>query len=295
MIRISAIGGLGNQLFIWNLAHLLEARYGCAVKIYYPKKGTDRQCEISKLVKLCEHNIEVVENNKLSNGFSVLNRLERKTPFIAKILSLSLSIVQTKLPAESFLFSDKPPRFISGYFQSTALVEKAWPLYRAEILAFTETIIQKSRFSDSEALKRKMLHIRRGDFVKNKQTVGLLAIEYFLRQLEPREAVTVLTDAESSDSEISTKFPNALIYGVDTIDTWTSFSMLSRANYLITSNSTFSWWAGILSFERGGVVIAPRPWTITNIYGENYLDTVKFDYRESIFEQDNLEGGYSWK
>jgi hypothetical protein len=295
MIRISAIGGLGNQLFIWNLAHLLEAKYKSGVRIYYPKTGTGRKCEISRLTELCTHKIEVVESNRLSNSFGVLNRLNRKSSFIGNVLSRSFSIVQTSLPVDSFNFTDKPPRFINGYFQSTDLVEKAWSLYSHEILGFVASTVKKSKFRESDVLSRKMIHIRRGDFVVNKQTVGLLAIEYFLEQIDPEEAITILTDADSGDCEILKNFPNSLILGADSVDTWTSFSLLANSNYLIASNSTFSWWAGILSTAQGGLVIAPRPWTLTNVYGENYLNYEKFHYRQSIFEQAIPEDGNLWR
>lgn len=295
MIRISAIGGLGNQLFIWNLAHLLEAKYKRGVRIYYPKTGTGRKCEISRLTEFCTHKIEVVESNRLSNSFGVLNRLRRKSSFVANALSRSFSIVQTSLPVDSFTFTDKPPRFINGYFQTTDLVEKAWSLYSDEILGFVASTVEESRFRKSEVLSSKMIHIRRGDFVVNKQTVGLLAIEYFSEQVHPEEAITILTDADSRDSEILKNFPNALILGTDSVDTWTSFSLLANSNYLIASNSTFSWWAGILSAAQGGLVIAPTPWTLTNVYGENYLNCDKFHYRESIFEQAIPESENLWR
>ena len=295
MIRISAIGGLGNQLFIWNLAHLLESKYNCKIKIYFPKSRSNRKCEISKLKEFCNHRIEVTESNRLVRAFGVLNRLTRKSSKIGSLVSNVFSVVQTNCPSETFQLTVNPPRFVNGYFQSTKLVEENLDRYKDELIIATETVVEKVNFRELTAINRKMIHIRRGDFIENKRTVGLLSIEYFANQIETGEKVTILTDAISDDPEIERTFPNALILGADSLDTWASFSLLSQASYLIISNSTFSWWAGVISNARGGRVVAPQPWTLTSIYGDNYLAYEKFHYTDSIFEQDNSQNAYPWK
>jgi hypothetical protein len=197
-----------------------------------------------------------------------------------------LSIVQTKIPSESINLKVKPPRFINGYFQSSKLVEDNWHIYNNELFLAIESTINLQNLDEVEQINQKMIHIRRGDFVENRNTVGLLSLEYFANQIEITERVTIFTDSKSNDLEIGNTFPESLVYGADSIDTWTSFSLLSRARHLIISNSTFSWWAGLICNSRGGRVSAPDPWTLTNVYGDNYLKNSKFDYRNSIFEKD---------
>ncbi len=271
-----ANGGLGNQLFIWNLAHNLENKYECKVDIIFPKSGSDRVCEIFRLVDLCNHRIEVRQSNSLNYAFAFFDRIIRKSPRIGKIISEIFSIAQTKLPSEELSYSSKPPRFVKGYFQSPALVEETLELYREELLFATKISVKNSEYSNLEMIKMKMLHIRRGDFIVNKATVGLLSIEYFSKMIKEGENVIIFTDAKKDDPEVVDSFPNSLIFGSDSMDAWTSFSLLSHAGHLIASNSTFSWWAGIICIMRGGTVVAPNPWTKTNVYGENYLETKGF-------------------
>jgi hypothetical protein len=61
---------------------------------------------------------------------------------------------------------------------------------------------------------------------------------------------------------------------------------MSFAKSLVTSNSTFSWWAGFLATTRGGEVVAPSPWTRTPVYGNNYLNFDRFTYKPSLFVGD---------
>lgn len=282
-IRVLAHGGLGNQLFIWNLAHHLENKYECKVVIIFPKSGSDRVCEIFRLVDLCYHQIKVRESNSLNYTFAIFDRIIRKSPGIGRIFSKIFSIAQTNLPSDTLPHSSKPPRFVRGYFQSPALVEETIELYREELLFATKILVKNSVHSNLELMKMKMLHIRRGDFIVNKATVGLLSIEYFSKMINDGETVVIFTDAKKDDPEVLNGFPNSLIFGSDSMDAWTSFSLLSHAGHLITSNSTFSWWAGIICLMRGGTVVAPNPWTRTNVYGENYLETKGFSTCQAQF------------
>lgn len=295
MIRILASGGLGNQLFIWNLAHNLENKYKCEIEIIFPKSGSDRVCEISRLVDFCDHQIKVSESNSLNLAFGFLSRVKNKSSLLGRILIAMFSVVETALPSDTFDFSKNPPRFIRGYFQSPKLVEETLHIYKDELLNATETFAEKSKYWSSNLTTRKMLHIRRGDFIQNKDTVGLLTIEYFSNQVEKDETVVIFTDAGSDYTEILNKFPNSLVFGTDSLDTWSSFSLLSHAGQLVASNSTFSWWAGIISLMRGGTVIAPQPWTLTNVYGDNYLVFEKFRHANSIFEETQYQNEQKWR
>lgn len=295
VIRVLANGGLGNQLFIWNLAHNLEDKYKCKVEIVYPKSGSDRSCEILYLVDFCRHQIKVRESNTLNLAFGFLSRVKNRAPAFGRILVTLFSVAETQLPSDTFNFSKNPPRFIRGYFQSPKLVEESLHMYKDELLNATETFAENSKPWSTNLMTRKMLHIRRGDFIQNKDTVGLLTIEYFSNQVEKDEKVIIFTDARSDDPEILTNFPNSLVLGTDSLDTWSSFSLLSHAGQLVASNSTFSWWAGIISLMRGGTVVAPQPWTLTNVYGDDYLVFEKFRYAKSIFEETQNQNVEKWK
>ena len=286
VIRVLANGGLGNQLFIWNLAHNLENKYVRKIEIIYPASSSNRVCELLNLTDYCSHQIKVTESNKLHYAFAILDRINRKSPLLVRLLSKIFSISQTNLPSRTFEPSSKPPRFVRGYYQSPALVEETIDLYRSELLIATKNSAENSEYWNSDVIKTKMLHIRRGDFISTKATVGLLSIEYFASKLKKEEKVIIFTDAKKEDPEIKESFPNAVIFGSDLLDSWTSFSLLSHASHLIASNSTFSWWAGFISLMRGGAVTVPNPWTLTSIYGEHYLQTKGFSVSPSQFVEE---------
>jgi hypothetical protein len=286
MIRIQAAGGLGNQLFIWNLAHHLEDKFKCRIVIHFPASKSDRKCEIQALRMFCEHRIEVVESDTFNRFVSLVDRLRVKNSVLAKIIDSSLRIYQTKLPAETFELVGKKPRIVRGYFQSPDLVSKNIHLYFTELNNLTTHLRQESPLNQEISDSASIFHIRRGDFLSNKEKVGLLKYEYFENQIRPDEKTVIFTDASEGDSEISTYFEGVEIYGDEIADTWTSFAFMSFARKLVTSNSTFSWWAGFLAQARGGEVVAPSPWTRTTIYGPNYLSFEGFTYTPALFYED---------
>jgi hypothetical protein len=283
MIRIQAIGGLGNQLFIWNLAHHLEDKYNSRIVIHFPATKSDRKCEIRRLETYCKHRIEIVENDSFNGYMSLLDRIQTRNPTISKLVNKLFGIYKTDLPSEPFEGHSKRPRIVRGYFQSPDLVSRNLHLYFDELNELTSSLREASELSLILTSEVVVLHIRRGDFLVNAEKVGLLKLDYFKSQVEPNTTPVIFTDADESDLEVTTYFKDAVIFGEHLVDTWTSFALMSFAQNLVLSNSTFSWWAGFLARARGGEVKAPSPWTRTPIYGKNYLHLDGFTHKPAFF------------
>lgn len=284
MIYIQAIGGLGNQLFTWNMAHHLTVKFGCRIKIVFPKSGTDRRCELFPLKNECGHRIEVVESNLLNKFLSLFDRIRIRSEFLGNSIERMFKLRQSDLPSEIVDFGSTKPFFVRGYFQSPEFVKMNLPIYLDELLRTTQNFADDSEFFSPRLLKSQMMHIRRGDFVTNRDTVGLLSLKYFQEISDNAHELVIFSDSQSDDIVLGKNFPNSRILGADVVDTWTGFSLMSFARELLVSNSTYSWWAGVISLFRGGKVIAPEPWTLTNVYGENYLKTENFTLVPARFE-----------
>lgn len=287
MIRIQAIGGLGNQLFIWNLAHYLEDKFNCRIAIHFPETKSDRKCEIKALRSFCEHRIEIVESDSFNRYIHLLDRVRTKNSALSNLINNIFRIYQTNLPSETCEILGKKPRIVRGYFQSPDFVSRNFHLYFRELNDLTNYLRQESQLNREISNDASIFHIRRGDFLKNAEKVGLLTLEYFKEQIKPGVTTVIFTDAHKSDLEISTYFEDAKVFGEEIADTWTSFTFMSFAKNLVTSNSTFSWWAGFLAQARGGEVVAPSPWTRTPIYGPRYLSFEGFTHRPAHFYEDN--------
>lgn len=289
MIRIQAVGGLGNQLFIWNLAHFLEDLYNCKVYIYnYNPSDSKTKSEIQCLDDFCGHRIYVVASNKLNRFLVVIDKLANRSVLLQKLINRVFRIMHSKVPSEVFDLGTRKPRIVRGYFQDPKFVESNSHLYIEELLEYTRNIANSSEIFAQIKNNSQVFHVRRGDFITNWEKVGLLTTDYFKSLINPKKKSIVFTDANFNDLEVVKSFKDAQIIGSTIADTWTAFSLMSFSQNLILSNSTFSWWAGYLAVHRGGIVKAPTPWTRTSIYGANYLEYSGFLKSPAKFLGDTL-------
>jgi len=284
LIRVQSAGGLGNQLFTFNLAHALANHYHTSIRIMYPNIPGNRECELELLLANCKHDISVSRSFVFDYLLRILDKVKNHSSFLNSTICSFFRIYRSELPSDTFDFRRSKPAVVRGYYQSPGLVFATLSLYAHEISQCVESEFKKAPKIIKDIKNYSAIHIRRGDFLENKQTVGLLSLEYF-RNNFPIDAFPIIcTDAAGEDPSIEEKFPIASILSGDQVSPWVSFAILAKSNYLLVSNSTFSWWAGLFVIENGGTVVAPDPWTITAIYGDSYLKIPLFQYVPAEFE-----------
>jgi hypothetical protein len=284
LIRIQAAGGLGNQLFTYNLAHALANHYKTRIQIIFPKTPGDRKNELENLVNNCNHGVYLSSSLGSNYFFRLLDKIKRYSQSLHSLVCFIVKVYESDNPSDSFDFKRKRPYYVRGYYQSPELVLETLHVYSHEITECVEQEFKKAPESVKILKRYAAIHIRRGDYLENKGTVGLLSNKYFRKNYPSGETSIICTDALTDDVSINQKFPDGNVIGADEADTWVSFAILSKSDYLLVSNSTFSWWAGLIVAGNGGTVIAPNPWTLTPIYGDTYLNTPLFHYVPAEFE-----------
>jgi hypothetical protein len=82
-----------------------------------------------------------------------------------------------------------------------------------------------------------------------------------LRRLTAEDETKVLVASDDHEF-VELAFENVgLPYTLIREDVNTTFAILSMCDAGVISNSSFSWWAGLMVARRGGRVIAPKNWT----------------------------------
>jgi hypothetical protein len=99
--------------------------------------------------------------------------------------------------------------------------------------------------------------------------MGILEDDYFMNainsafdDLHKKIKVVVLTDGKEYGSSSFVGIADE-IYGPNDIDEWVGLSIMSQASFVITSNSTFSWWGAHLASRNGGTAYIPEPWFLS--------------------------------
>jgi hypothetical protein len=75
-----------------------------------------------------------------------------------------------------------------------------------------------------------------------------------------------------------------LWFGPQDLNAVQALTLMSRANRLVTANSTLSWWAGFLAVQDGNTVEIPDPFfKSSNLHAGDAFHFPEFKLRDSVF------------
>jgi len=235
-------GGLGNQLFQLKFAQELNTR------------GVEIALDTSALAP---RSFELTE--ELSE-FIIIKRRKSQSRIFHSLAHKNL------LP--NVIFDDNPRIFhkwlsnlISlnhfGYYQSIR-GDITFPI---QLGNFEELLLEKYDFA--EKLSHSLaIHIRGGDF-KGNETYLTLGVDYYVAIWKSinfrnmRDSFGVTDDPDYADilmNSISLRFDLTgfkIIFISQELPPFETLKLLSIAECRIISNSTFSWWGGVLALSRG--------------------------------------------
>lgn len=258
-IRVQLQGGLGNQLFIWAMAHELERTTGCEVQIKYVRdrsQRVDRPVEVYRLLQHCDHAIAINESWILGALLRAIDKGVKHSKFISKIYQGILGIYDCQSSYEIPSFTGKKPKMIRGYFQNREMVERNSLVLLEELGTELESV--NVRLLQENTM---VMHIRRGDTRTISKSWGILSTEYYLKLARQSESLLICSDDDSTAQLFAGEFPTAIFLSPSNTSTWESFKILTTGNQLVMANSTLSWWAGWLKAKKDPKsVFFPDPW-----------------------------------
>lgn len=267
MIIVQIIGGLGNQMFQYAYAKVLE------------QKGHEVKIDISAFDMYKLHGGYQLDRYNISLQASLVEENERyySTMLLSKILQ-KLKISNSKLIKEKSLLFDnnlldvKDENYIIGYFQC----EKYFKNIRNILLK--EFIIKQEPSNYTKEIKQKIkksqnscsLHIRRGDFLneKNSNIHGVCTLEYYenaIKYLEKEEkAINYFIFSDDIEwVKDNLKLENATyIESEEKRIPHEDIYLMSLCMHNIIANSSFSWWGAWLNENINKIVIGPKTWFI---------------------------------
>ncbi len=281
MIRIMCQGGLGNQLFTLNAAHVLSRAYGVGVNLTFnaPSRDSDRPIQVSGLLKVCGHDLTTSYKSSLFRMCDLLDRMENRLSHLAKMKIFQIRFLDSTDLEAPLSIVPKAPSVVRGYFQNADQVMKTFPHYADEIYSFLESIPVIPRLP----VEYQAFHIRRGDYVENRDTLGELRPDYYLDTRDKDLPLVITTDHTGPKESLQKFYPDAQIIGPNDADVWTSFKILSHASKLTIANSTYSWWAGVLANRLGADVVRPAKWNKIQTLSSSYLFHPQFQVVENSF------------
>lgn len=280
------MGGFGNQLF--QLAFALE-RYADQPFLLETSFGSPR---IALNGKLDLQSYQLPPNVSVANleagrvTRKLLNLMLRisishansKVKFgLIWVLSLLLKIVRmrnlTIVCGSEVGFSkinhprSKKNDVVLGYFQSVRFLSEG-TIEVLKNMDYTQRIDGFEKFKEmASALKPIVVHVRLGDY-ELENGIGILTNTYYLEALEaavrayPESPIWIFSNDLPKTRERFSDFKFKNIHFVE--DNWNSasatFEVMRLGSAFVIANSSFSYWAAMLSKESNPLVIAPKPW-----------------------------------
>ena len=294
MTVILSAGGLGNQLFAWNFAHYLIVQENLSkVKIAFDLPPQDYELGIARLRSFCNHNISIVPySQNIKSLLRVIDFSSKKSKLMSRIVSKQTHFLSENLNHFSLSNLNKKNFLIRGFFQNVHF-KSTIPLVLDELsYHFRESSkslseLARELYPSLISNQNIVVHARRGDYLDNYETLGVLSKRYFVQQSRNYKRVILFSDDSNFVRRIEKEHENWSGYGKE-LNQWETLYLLGSAKNLVISNSTFSWWAGQTVLRNGGQVLAPRPWFRQPQFERDIYQDERFVYRNSDFEN-NLE------
>ena len=242
MIYVESKGGLGNQLYLANVAFRLYRELELSVRLdcsWHQRKGNRRFELPNHITKECSSSI----------GSYNIRRLLAKQIRVADSTEYSFSTISNQITGSKWQNSFR----LKGFFQSDSLVSEEFvKLLRGciEEINLSGNVIQSLRSGT-------LIHVRLGDYLTN-PSFSVIISEYLrqaLMRCQPSSAV-VMTDSVESLSI----FPELMQFPVLDTSSLNSIELMSlsrHTKHFIGSNSTLSRWISYLVRNYGGSYVLP--------------------------------------
>ncbi len=265
--------GLGNQLFQLSFAHYLKNFYQDVGVENSPIFSKNYEYLLLPLKKYCAH-LRFKNNVNISHK-SWLGRISFKTkiaPFLSSVITKrDLSVRMYEQPSEQFefkkLLDSNGARKVkySGFWQNWQYLAASDFEIISELNSFLKENI-KPVYLNGPMEKYLVLHIRRGNYLERGQdkTFGIIDFESYLEvisslktEAKGLQIITITDDYNLSKN----KFYHGklgIILTPDICDTFQALRLMSEADFVISANSTFSWWGAVLSTANGGIGFIPQ-------------------------------------
>jgi hypothetical protein len=270
--RVVASHGLGNQLFQFCFAHnLIEPE--CRVRIENNLIWSPGlNYSLNRLKSICTH-LDIFTNPTISHS-SILGRLAYRLKIATPIANLYMRYARhvrvIENPKDYFTF--RPT--LAASKEQKIIYQGFWTNWNYVFLQRNSAIKDIQHYLDtkvklvgylSKSNKNLILHVRRGDYLErgNDSIFGIVTAQSYkniVKEIKEQFGdvnIITLTD----DFNLS----NNNLYGEDfghilppnLCDQWQALNLMSRADIVVSANSTLSWWGAVLATINGGMAYIP--------------------------------------
>lgn len=163
------------------------------------------------------------------------------------------------------------PAYLDGYWQTERYFEPVADLVREQLQLVDPLAEHRKRTLDILNSKVSVsLHVRRGDYVANAETLalyGTCSSDWYERAMAAIADMTCeptffvfSDDPDWARANLSTRWPRHFVDPDGDGRDFEDMYLMSQCSHHIIANSTFSWWGAWLNSRPDRIVVAPAKW-----------------------------------
>jgi len=257
-MKIQSAGRLGNQLYIF--CHALDLRVNSqvdSVSIFADRFHSKVNEELLDTFSLMSGNgVKLEVRNSLGLMLKLLDKLNVHSPQLSRFLRRIL-----RIETEGMDKFTRNARIQRGFFQNDDYPENVMTRMNSILLEIIDNHISYSHLTRKLPFlesKYQAIHVRRTDFFSTE--AGVIDPISQLAGLQDGLNVVICTDATREEILSLFEGENFEILTPKESTAWETLAILSRAENLVMTNSTLSFWAGLIASKAGKTVWAPNIW-----------------------------------
>jgi hypothetical protein len=272
--KVIASSGLGNQLFQFCFAHNLVSNKNKVIFENNPIFAKNRSYMLADFNKICHHlsfktNINISHTSNFGRAVYKFGIADRFSGYLLdkKSFEMIYEDENTNFSLDIIEYEPNSKRRIYwGYWQHWGFIASQMETAVLDIQNFLTHKVQ-SIPQKFEKNKKLVIHVRREDYLAR----GLDSVLGVITPGSYRKIITQVCDRENKNLEVITvtddlNLKNNKLYGEEfgtIIDSsvcsvWQTLKLMAGADYVISANSTLSWWGAVLAVRNGGVGFIPN-------------------------------------
>jgi hypothetical protein len=276
MIIVYLNGGLGNQMFQYAFGKKIANKNNESLKLDIAEFSKIYIVETPRRYNLDIFNIEAdiataEDINKIKNRENGLILKIAKLIFGNKKTAQENNIISEKhFHFDSEALEIKDNTYIRGYWQSEKYFEDIKDTIQKNFtIKIPPSNINKKTL---EMIKKEIsisIHIRRGDYVKDKKTSeyhGVCSLDYYNRaikliakKINNPYFFVFSDDVGWAKKNLKLKYP-AYFANNDDKHNYEDLRLMQNCKHNIIANSSFSWWGAWLNQNPDKIIVAPKRW-----------------------------------
>lgn len=267
-------GGLGNQLFQYSFASLLQEITPDDVKIDMSSFSGSLDDPIRK-PRLLKMNVTIpIAGDNEIRSLCMLKHSGNTLTFKYRALIAIEDMMNRRYYREKNRAYIEPESiakhsYFDGYWQSWRYVDQVWDTVRSELVPNYEINEATSRMIERVLDENSIfIGIRRGDYSQRANHYGSFGNTYYQKAMDyitdhVESPVFYIFSNDISWVKESIDFSNRTVFfrePEDVVDDFEDLLIMAACKHSIIINSTYHWWGARLNEYPGKIVVAPKNW-----------------------------------